>query len=202
MALNKLQDKCIFIIPGYRQSPYSRAYVAIMEALIKKNFIVIPVETSWNNKTISENTAEFIELFNSTEGSKKYILGFSYGAMIAFIAASKIKTDGLILCSLSPFFSEDISKPNSFSKLNLKRYSDFSKLNSGQLAKKLKTKKVFMLYGAREAKELIKRVKTVFENIDKKNKYLLSIKNTDHDIADKKYLNKILEATVGLDKTI
>jgi hypothetical protein len=116
--------------------------------------------------------------------------------MIAFIATNKIETDGLILCSLSPYFSEDLKNKRSKikSQLEKKRFNDFMKLNNTDFAQKLKTKKLLMLYGKQEAKALIKRVNETFENVNIQNKHLIPIKNAEHNIADKKYLHKIEEA--------
>lgn len=192
--------KVIFIIPGFRQQATSLAYTRLAKMLRSEGYSPILVKIPWKNSTISENTEFFLKRFKKNEDIKKYILGFSYGAMIAFLAATKVKTSGLILCSLSPYFKEDVSKIKNrgISSLMQERYKDFSKLHCESLAKKIKTKQVVMLYGTLEARSLIRRVTETFGKIEGKNKKLISIRKTEHNIGDKKYLQVIHSATQTL----
>src|SRR5688572_27819883 len=100
--------KTIFIIPGYRHGPTNKAYQSLAQILKSEGYEPIVVAIPWKKSTISENTQHFLKTYNKTKAGKKYVMGFSYGAMIAFIAATKVDVEGLILCSLSPFFSEDV----------------------------------------------------------------------------------------------
>lgn len=192
--------KVVFIIPGFRQSPASTAYKKLAKILKNEGYHPILVKIPWKNSTISENAEFFMKRFKKTEAAKKYILGFSYGAMIAFLVSTKVRTSGLILCSLSPYFKEDISsiKTRGTSILMRQRYDDFSKLHCSTLSKKIKTKQVVMLYGTLEARSLIRRVTDTFGKIEGKNKKLISIKKTDHNIGDKKYLQVIHATTQTL----
>ncbi len=158
----------------------------------------IRVAIPWKGSTISENTDYFLRVYKksiakASSGVQVYLLGFSYGAMIAFLAATKISVKGLILCSLSPFFKEDLPKkhPKNISSLQVKRFNDFSTLKSTTLAKKIRAKCVYMFYGVNESKPLIARVTKTFQQIPKHEKYLLSVKNMQHNIADTKYMTAI-----------
>jgi esterase/lipase len=185
--------KTIFIVPGYRQVPTQKAYQSLSEILRDEGYEPILVTIPWKKTTISENTEYFIKTYNKIKTKKKYILGFSFGAMIAFLAATKISVDGLILCSLSPYFQEDLPKKKTFfrSPIQADRYNDFSQLHFTTLAKQLKTKKIHLLYGSKEAKSLIKRVTTAFEQINLEEKYMEAVKSVDHNIGDKRYLHTI-----------
>jgi esterase/lipase len=188
--------KTIFIIPGYRQVPTQKAYLALSEILKSEGYEPILVTIPWKKTTISENTEYFLKTYNKAKVGKKYILGFSFGAMIAFLAATKISVDGLILCSLSPYFQEDLPTLSGQEKkfrspIQADRYNDFSQLHFTTLAKKLKTKKIHLLYGSKEAKSLIKRVTTAFEQINLEEKYVEAVKSVEHNIGDKRYLQTI-----------
>lgn len=185
--------KAIFIIPGYKHKPKNRAYKAIAKMLKSEGYDPIPITIPWKQTTISENTDYFLKKYKKINTNKKYILGFSFGAMIAFIASTKVSSSGLILCSLSPYFKEDISKASNrmISSITTQRYQDFSKLHCATLAKKIKAKQILMLYGAKEEKSLIKRVTQAFYQISLRRKYLILIEETEHDIGDKRYLYKI-----------
>lgn len=172
--------KTIFIIPGYRQSSTSKAYKAIAVLFAQHGYEPIILSFSWK-QSILQNTEYFLKEYKKVRRKKKYILGFSFGAMIAFLAATKVKVSGLILCSLSPFFKEDSKK-------------EFFDLQFAQLVKKVKADQIVLLYGVKEARSLINRVKETFLHISSKKKKLLPIKNTDHSIGNKNYLQIIHQA--------
>ncbi|MDO8657151.1 MAG: hypothetical protein Q7K55_00310 [Candidatus Levybacteria bacterium] len=185
--------KPIFIIPGFKHQTTNKAYKEITRILKSEGYSPILINIRWRNTTISENTEYFLKKYRKINSKKKYVLGFSLGAMIAFIASTKISMSGLILCSLSPYFKEDLLKLNNSwtSPIMIQKYNDFSGLHCGTLAKRIRAKKILMLYGAREEKSLIKRVKDAFDQISSTNKYLIPILKTEHNIGDKRYLNTI-----------
>jgi hypothetical protein len=185
--------KTIFIIPGYRHVPTQKAYQALFEILKSEGYEPILVAIPWKKTTISENTTYFLKTYNKIKTKKKYILGFSFGAMIAFLAATKISVDGLILCSLSPYFQEDLPKKKIYlrSPIQADRYNDFSKLHFATLAKQLKAKKIHLLYGSKEARSLIRRVNDAFTRITLEEKSVQRVKEVDHNISDPRYLQSI-----------
>lgn len=193
-------QKVIFVIPGFRQKSSQKAYKEISKMVRKQGYSPIVVNIPWKNRTISQNTSYFLKKYRAVPSRKKYILGFSYGAMIAFIASTKVHPQGLILCSLSPYFREDVLKihKNAVSTLMSKRYEDFENLQSETLAKKVKAKKVLMLYGAEEARSLIKRVCKTFQEIPKTEKLMFRIKKTEHNIGNRNYLKTINTAASQL----
>ncbi len=152
--------------------------------LKKEGYTPIPVSIPWKQTTISENTEYFLKKYKKIDTKKKYILGFSYGAIIALLASTKVKTSGLILCSLSPYFKED--------------YQGFPNLPYAALAKQVKAKQTLMLYGAKETKSLIKRVSATFRYIPSAEKYLIQIRKTEHDIGNIRYLQTLTLATKEL----
>ena len=179
------EKRVIFIIPGFNHLSTSAAYTKLAKMLKKEGYLPILVSIPWKNTTILENIKYFLKEYKKVKSSKKYILGFSFGAIIAFVASTKVRSSGLILCSLSPYFKEDLPKETN---------KNFSKLASFELAKKIKSKQILMLYGAEEARSLIKRVTDTFSHISTANKFLISIHKTEHNIGNKKYLTKINQA--------
>lgn len=185
--------KSIFIIPGYRHVPTQKAYQAIAAMLNQEGYDPILVTIPWNKTTISENTEHFLRSYRKIRTKKKYILGFSFGAMIAFLAATKVAVEGVILCSLSPYFQEDLLKvkKRSLSPIQADRRQDFLQLHSETLAKQLKVEKILMVYGSKESRSLIKRVKKTYADIESKQKMLIPVKHVDHAIGDNRYLQTI-----------
>jgi len=165
--------------------------------LKKQGFFPILVNINWEKTTISENTKYFLKEFRKTKAKEKYILGFSFGAMIAFLASTKVNVTGLMLCSLSPYFKEDLlnKKRKLNSPLMLQRYQDFSSLNFETLVKQIKAKQTFMFYGKKETKPLIRRVTDTFYKIPSNEKYLIKIKHAEHNISDYRYLKTIHDFT-------
>jgi|SRR6185369_2175999 len=171
-----LAKKTIFIIPGYRHGPNNKSYQSLAKLFTLEGYDPIVVSIPWKKSTISENTDYFLQEYKKIKRKKKYVLGFSFGAMIAFLASTKVDVSGLILCSLSPYFQEDLPS---------------SSLHSGTLAKKIKAKQIRMLYGSKEDRSLIRRVTETFGQISSNDKYLFPVKAADHNIGDKRYLQTI-----------
>lgn len=185
--------KTVFVIPGFRHRPKNKAYKAIAKILRSEGYLPVLINIPWKQTTISENTEYFLKKYKKINRKKKYILGFSFGAMIAFLASTKVNVSGLILCSLSPYFKEDLSETNSHmvSSITLQRYEDFSKLHCATLAQQTKAEQIHMLYGSKEARSLKRRVSDVFGRISSTHKHLIPIEKTEHNIGDRRYLNKI-----------
>lgn len=185
--------KTIFIIPGFRHIPTNKAYTEIAKILKKEGYSPIVVTIPWKHTTLSQNTEFFLKKYKKVHTKEKYILGFSFGAMIAFLASTKVSVDGLILCSLSPYFKEDMTRMNKnlHASLTMERYEDCSRLHAGRLSKQVKAKQTLLLYGEKEAKSLINRVNEIYDQIPSTHKYLLPILKTEHNIGDKRYLQKI-----------
>lgn len=184
-----LAKKSVFIIPGFRQKTTNKAYKTIARMLKKEGYTPIPVIIPWKNTTVTQNTAYFLQEYKKNTAKKKYILGFSFGAVIAFLAATKIHTHGLILCSLSPYFKEDLIRLGI--QKNSSLYQDFLTTRCKVLAKQIKAKHILMLYGTKETKPLISRVHYAFSHIISNNKYLIPIQQTEHNIGGKRYLDSI-----------
>jgi len=189
--------KTIFIIPGYKHNPRSIAYKQIAKTFKKQGFYTVPVTIPWKQTTITENKKFFLKKFRKMNRKRKYIFGFSFGAMIAFLASTEVKVSGLILCSLSPYFKEDVAKikKNKKSLMQTLRFEDFSQLECSELVKKIKANQILMSYGSKEAKSLINRVNEVFAKSPAVQKFLFPVDQTEHNIADKKYLSKITQMT-------
>ncbi len=190
-------QKIVYIIPGFRQHPRQKAYKELTKVLKKEGYHPIPVRIQWKKTTLSENTVTFLKLFSRDKAKKKYILGFSFGAIIAFLASTKVHSSGLILCSLSPYFREDLVKAraSSMSSITTRRFDDLSQLRCSTLAKQIKAKQTLLLYGTKEAKPLISRVMKAYRHIASPRKSLVRVRATEHDIADKRYLQSIQHAT-------
>ncbi|MFA5994157.1 MAG: hypothetical protein WC823_04315 [Parcubacteria group bacterium] len=187
-------SKIAFIIPGFGCPTKNKEYQQIAGFFKKKNIKPILIETDWKRNTHLEYVVQFKEQYlrNVDNGDQVYVLGFSFGAMTACITAPELKPTMQILCSLSPFFKEDIPLVKSWwIKYHGKhRKSVFEKLSFSDIAKKTVCKTI-ILAGNKEGNEVEHRAKDAKKKI--KNSELVFIDGVNHNIADEGYLKKIKE---------
>ena len=100
--------KKIFIIPGFKQKATDISFVWLKNFLQKKSFAVSLVPIAWDRRTMADYAEEFEDFYEKNKAKENYVLGFSYGAVITFITAQKLKPKKIYLCSLSPDFKEDL----------------------------------------------------------------------------------------------
>lgn len=182
-------DTTVFIVPGYNHCPADPAYQEIAKIITQQGLLPMPIAIPWKNVPISQGTDYFLRQIkkkSQKKAGKTYILGFSYGAMIAFMASTQIPVSGLILCSLSPYFREDLLKAN-----RDEPREDFVNISCHTISKKIKAKKVMMLYGENEDRSLKHRVTEAFHTIPITQKTLMQIENTDHEIGNRRYLDSV-----------
>ena len=121
------------------------------------------------------------------------IFGFSFGAFIAVVIASKRKLlpIDLILCSLSPYFNEDIEYlPENWKKeLGDDGIKDFSRYT---FPKNLKARTLIFV-GEKEHKIVRDRATRAYEAI-KGRKSLLVVPNARHDISKNDYAKVVVKA--------
>jgi hypothetical protein len=145
-------------------------YAGLRDMLASKGYEVVPVEILWNRTTMSEFVDKFVEFYERHKGAYNVVLGSSFGAMAAFISAPRTKPDQLILCSLSPFFKEDLAKANAQQQRQVlrmvgkRRLANFKTLSADDIAMQVNATNTpaLMLYGEEEktaVPHLVVRVK-------------------------------------------
>lgn len=185
--------KKIFVIPGFKESIKEKTYFDLKKILEKKKLKVELVEIKWNYRSFNQWLEQFLDFYNKNKSKENIILGFSFGAIIAFTATTKVNQKLLVLCSMSPIFSEDLLKlKKSWLKpLGEKRIKDFEKLNFEKLVKNIKCKTILTI-GEKEAKQYPIQEKRILEAHKKiVNNSLIRIPNTKHNIGQKEYLETI-----------
>ncbi len=187
----------IYIIPGFKQLITTGKINKLKTAITNSKLNPILYSVSWNQSTMTEWVKDFSDFYNENESKPgTTIIGFSFGALITLISYPllKVKPHKLILCSLVPWFKEDM---HSITKTDLKligkkRYKDFQNISINDLCPKIDTK-VTLLYGSIEAKRypLIQaRIEMVNKMI--KDSEIIRLEDVDHDIEDSKYQNTIV----------
>jgi len=181
--------KTFFIIPGFKSQVSDSDYTWLVTYLVKQGYVVKGVPVQWNYRTLSQNATEFLNYFNQHKTAQNYILGFSYGAVIALLTANQTNPQLLYLCSLSPDFAEDATSIPEWIKgyIGKKRYQDTQNRSAQMLAAELKSK-IVLFYGEEEGKEF-PALKNRSGEIAKlaQNARLIVVKDTPHDIKHPEY---------------
>jgi esterase/lipase len=191
-------SKIVYIIPGFAEKAEDKKrYGKIVKFFEEKKFKVMPVKITWERKVMTDYVEQFLCSFKKNPGEKIYLFGFSFGAVISLLSSLKIKPEMLILCSLSPFFKEDIplTKKSWKKIIGKKRIADFKKYSFNEIAKKIKCK-TFLIAGDKEGLEIDRRIK-IAEKLIKNGKLIIS-KGSKHNISQKEYINTIKEVVEKL----
>lgn len=153
-AMGNDMTKTIFIIPGFKQKPRDKCFQWLENFLRQKGFNVVRISIIWDHHTMSDYVAEFKKQYNSHRTGNDYVLGFSYGAVVALISANELRPKKIYLCSLSSDFKEDIGamKPWIRKLVGKKRIGDMKKRSGREFAKNLAVPSV-IFYGETEGKK-------------------------------------------------
>lgn len=184
--------KIAYIIPGFAEKTTFKSYQHIIKFFKLRKFKVIPVKISWKYRVMSDYVKEFLSQVKQIKNNRVCLFGFSFGAMIALISSLKIKPKMLFLCSLSPYFKEDIKYlKKSWKKIMGKRQiSDLKNFSFNDLSKKIKCRTI-LVFGTKEGKETDRRIDDACKRI--KNNELILIQNAKHKISQKEYINTLQE---------
>ncbi len=111
--------------------------------------------------------------------------------MIAIASSNRIKLRKLILCSLSPYFKEDLKylKKSWKPYVGKRRLKDLENIEFNKLYKKANG--AILLVGNRESKERKRRVFDAHRKI--KGSKLIEVKGARHNISQKEYLDSLKE---------
>jgi esterase/lipase len=144
---------------------------------------------------MTDYVADFKQQFKKYSGNNNYILGFSYGAVIAFMSAAELKPKKIYLCSLSPHFKEDIKamKPWIKKLVGQRRIADAKKQSALAIAKKLTIPSI-IFYGEAEAKKFPQLVVRAKETVKyAKNVKIIIVKEAPHKIDHPEYMGAIIK---------
>ncbi len=184
--------KIAYIIPGYGESYKKQpSYNKIANLFKIAGIQAVHVDINWHHqkpRQFSDYVDQFLKQLDKPKGTDIFIFGFSYGATIAFLSESKVKVKALILCSLSPYFKEDIKNLEKDWVKSWKKdfiHSDYSFV---EVAKKIHTK-TYLCVGKEEHLASLTRARSARMRVD--NSELFVVKNAKHNINKKEYLEAI-----------
>lgn len=192
-------DKTFFLIPGFRTQSTDKPFRWLVTYLENEGIRVVKTPIEWNHRTLSENTTEFVEFFSKHRTKENYVLGFSYGAVIALLTANFLKPKMIYLCSLSADFSEDHDAMDPWVKkyIGKKRYADIKTRSGRKLARQLLVPSV-IFYGGKEGREYPQLKKRCEETSRlARGSKLIIVKNSPHHIDFPEYVEAIKKEIVS-----
>jgi hypothetical protein len=181
-----------YIIPGFTENGRSRkVYSDVAKEFKQKGIQPVHINIQWERTAISNWMDQFFKQFVHGENDLVYLFGFSYGAMIAFLVSSKIKIEAQILCSLSPYFREDLPKlRKSWKKaIGKRRIAEFEKLSFNTLARKVGAQ-TFILHGSKEGDICDKVAERAAQKLPRSTNLLVI--DAPHDISHPAYGTMIM----------
>ncbi|MDD4762129.1 MAG: hypothetical protein PHZ25_03865 [Candidatus Pacebacteria bacterium] len=168
----------LYIIPAYEETVKRKSYQEIISA-VKEKYEIVPLEANFKKNTLTE-------ILKKHENIEKnsVIFGFSMGALVAYCLSVKKSFKKAIICSMSPILGSDAEKiAATFFKKEI--VADFKKYSY----KKSLAKKLILICGEKEMKELVKRT----EYLAKKNEAkFIKLDNTSHELS-KIYIKEIIK---------
>jgi len=187
--------RTVLFVPGFQEDLKSRDYKATINAIKKKGYKVEFISINWLRTTIEGWVTELDKAYEQYDPKNTILAGFSYGAMTAFMSATKRNPFELWLFSLSPYFAEDFKSKNMkqtwLKGIGHRRVTAFAKLNFTELSKKVKCK-TLLFAGQLE----IDKWPIMGERANKADKLmqkstLTIVQNAGHDVTNKDYIQEI-----------
>jgi len=183
--------KKLYLIPGYKHTLTTPGYRELMLSLERWGYKSEFIPISWEYRVMSDYIQEANDAIQISWDD--IILWFSFGAMIALQLAEQSKCKQVILCSLSPYFSEDLKTASKYSlwKLWIRRYKDFLENYLENSIVNSQDNLYTVIYGTSETQNLQRRNQKIIEKLSIENVWLVSW--VGHNIAHKEYQKTILK---------
>jgi esterase/lipase len=187
-------NKVLFVVTGFLQEEDHADFKWMRRYYSNTGYVVKMFAPTWKHRVMTDYVEEFSEFYIHNKGGHNAVLGFSFGAMIASISAATLRPNVLVLCSLSPYFKEDLRHLTPYMKrtIGVRRYKDFVRYSSKKLAAKLRVDSTTVLYGTTEAKrypQLKKRCVDVHKAVS--HSTLIEVPDAPHKISHPEYVRAI-----------
>lgn len=193
-----MKKQIVFIIPGFLGVPSEKIYQQVSASYKNKEIEPIILDISWKRKTMSEYVDYFLSVYKQYAGNEIHLFGWSFGAMIALITASRVPVETLVLCSISPYWQEDMNKllKSWIAGVGKRRVVEFATLSRKDISMKVNAKKVVMLVGVKEGSIMINVTQSIAKDVNAQN--IVIIQGVGHNIAKERYAEVIKQQIANL----
>ncbi|HSW66356.1 MAG TPA: alpha/beta hydrolase [Bacillota bacterium] len=150
--------KTVLFVPGFMEDYASRDYETLLAGIGAKGYRTQFVPIAWRRTVIDDWVQELHEVYRTHNPKQTVLAGFSFGAMVALMAASQRQPAALWLCSLSPFFAEDMPdlKVTWLHDIGERRAARFRKLPFSAIVPKVDCP-ILLVGGANEVSRVAER---------------------------------------------
>ena len=181
--------KIAYITPWFKTNPREAWFQVVWDFFESRWIKPVFVDIEWERKTMKDYVRQFKEKIISLD-DEIYVLWFSFWAMVACIAASELDIEAIFLCSLSPFFSDDLPNIKKWwmSMNGKRRNEEFRNLSFDMLSSNINCK-TYILAWDKEWPEIMHRATEALRLI--KWSELHVIENTRHNINERRYLETL-----------
>lgn len=175
----------IYYIPGWGETKNFKYSKNIIQAL-KKIWRIIPIKYTPKKGTIPSKNIKMIMEQIKKPTKNDILIGFSMGALFAYILNTKIKFKKVIICSIPAILENDLDK---FSKKEISKIFSQTEIKEFNQIKYTKPKNLtIFIYGDKENKETIEKSKCLAKKFKCKS---VVIKDTKHELSEE-YVKVIL----------
>lgn len=179
----------LFIIPGMGEFITDKPYKAISQYAAKDGYEPVAININWDIENVpSDFIKEASQRVEETmvaagpDGNFS-IMGFSVGALIASILANRFNFKQVFLCSMSPYFGEDIVfLPDDTKEYLGKSFTEDAKLYSFPV--EISSEVVFM-FGDKDWSMAIEKAQKRCENLKSNGKRFILVSDTGHELTNK-----------------
>lgn len=98
----------VLYLPGGGTSRANYPYDKILRKIQRRGHKTVFCPITWRGTTINDWVDEVQPMYQKYEAAQTILVGFSYAAMASLLLTVRRPPAGLILCSLSPYFAEDL----------------------------------------------------------------------------------------------
>ena len=185
--------KKLYIVPGFGETTRMKNYREIKSFSKNNGFEVVSVKIEWDmDKTISDYIKEVESQIPQDEES--VILGFSFGAFIAYNISKKYKRADFIFCTISPYFKTNLKDIPAESKgyFGSKFINDLDKykIHSGT------KNRAWFLTGDQDWNIAIKTNQEACEKWGGKSDFIL-VNGAGHELSNINYSKRVKEILKG-----
>ncbi|MEX0910184.1 MAG: hypothetical protein WDZ73_00290 [Candidatus Paceibacterota bacterium] len=180
------KNKKLYLVPGFGESPSDYGYMQITKIAESYGYCVVPVSIRWSKRTATHWVKDFLDVVEKNGAHNSIALGFSFGAYVVALASMSKKFDEIILCSMSPYFKEDLKfiPHDSLDFFGKRRVEDF-KLHLTPIF----NTKTSLYFGDQDWLIAIKKAEKLAKSSKLVNFFL--IKGVGHDISHNLYIKTI-----------
>lgn len=179
----------VYILPGFGDQASSNMYKNVVN-YFSTNASCELIPLHWKYNSVGNYLGEILSYVTIRSDEKIILFGFSFGALLALMVSSIIHPDKLFLCSLSPFFREDITKNKQaiVNTLGKKRSEFLQHISFKRIAEGVSCP-VDLFVGEQESPTVIKRAGEVHLRLRRSTLFI--VRQADHNLLNESYDNML-----------